>query len=264
MQLTTSPQNLPRQKMAVDGRFQDIISSQFQEFYKVIYHSAKAATRVSEQNAMSTVQALSQKICALIEAQDLDLRRLGSLNIEIEHQNRYLKAILADEILLNTDWEGKKYWGHFLVETTLFQTSCAGDKVFDDIERLLEKQDAALKPCALLYLYVLSLGFEGRFRDTPKRNQISQYRKQLYQFVYQRKADIEGRITPLSEQAYLSTLSNFPKSPKSKWSRNNILFLLVIFILLTISEFVWLLETWPIRKTLNNLSYEVKENTWVG
>ena len=232
----------------------DLACTQFREFYKVISSSAKAASLVSEKNALSTVQELSQKLCMMIETQALDLNHYGQFNLETQYASRYLKAALADEILLNTQWEGRKYWGQYLVETTLFQTSYAGEKVFNDLQALLENQETSNRTSAILHLYVLSLGFEGRYRGTPQIGQIAEYRRQLFQFAYQKVANLEGREKNLSQQPYLSTLKNFPKQKTSRLSQGNKYFIIIMLILLTISEFIWLLESWPVRRILNGIA----------
>ena len=54
---------------------------------------------------------------------------------------RYLKTVLADEILLNTPWCGRERWTAYLLESTLFRTNVAGDLVFSRIEQLLSDRE---------------------------------------------------------------------------------------------------------------------------
>ncbi|HEY7116735.1 MAG TPA: DotU family type IV/VI secretion system protein, partial [Tepidisphaeraceae bacterium] len=44
---------------------------------------------------------------------------------------------LADEIFLNTEWEGRSYWVSNLLETKIYQTHAAGELFFQKLERLL-------------------------------------------------------------------------------------------------------------------------------
>ncbi|GJI95584.1 DotU family type IV/VI secretion system protein [Duganella vulcania] len=232
------------------GEGVDLASVQFRDFYDMLSRSAQAATRVAEGEANAAAEALSRQLCQLIELQSLEARRIvGKAGIEAEVQGRFLKAALADEVMLNTEWAGRGYWRHVLVETTLFKSSFAGERVFDDLDQLLREREAARRNVGRLYLYLLSLGFQGRYRG-QKQDKIAEYRRELFQFVYQRPADLQGRDRTLSEQPYASTLSHLAARRLPKFNRSGIMFVLALLILLGLSEVLWLWQSWPIRAAL--------------
>ncbi len=153
----------------------DLASVQFRDFYDVLSRSAQAATRIVDGDAKSAAEALSRQLCQLIELQSLEARRIGGkAGIEAEVQGRFLKAALADEVLLNTEWAGRGYWRHVLIEATLFKSSFAGERVFDDLDQLLREREPARRNLGRLYLYLLSLGFQGRYRvvEGPHKDQM--------------------------------------------------------------------------------------------
>lgn len=228
----------------------DLASVQFRDFYDVLSRSAQAAARVGEGEARAAAEALSRQLCQLIELQSLEARRIvGKAGIEAEVQGRFLKAALADEVMLNTEWAGRGYWRHVLIETTLFKSSFAGERVFDDLDQLLREREAGRRNVGRLYLYLLSLGFQGRYRG-QKQDKIAEYRRELFQFVYLRPADLQGRDRTLSEQAYASTLSHLAARRLPKFNRSGMMFVLVLLILLGLSELLWLWQSWPVRAAL--------------
>jgi type VI secretion system protein ImpK len=228
----------------------DLASSQFRDFYDVLARAAQAVKRLGEDEARGAADALSRQLCQLIELQSLEARRVGGkAGIEAEVQGRFLKAALADEVLLSTDWAGRGYWGHVLVEATLFKSSHAGERVFEDLDLLLREREPARRNLGRLYLYLLSLGFQGRYRGQPQ-DKIAEYRRELFQFVYQRPADLQGRDRTLSAQAYDSTLSHLAAGRLPRLNRFGLLVLLGMLILLGVSELLWLWVSWPVRTAL--------------
>lgn len=228
----------------------DLASAQFRDFYEVLARAAQAATRFSDDEAKPAAEALSRQLCQLIELQTLEARRIGGrAGIEAEVQGRFLKAALADEVLLNTEWAGRTYWRHVLIEATLFKSSFAGERVFDDLDQLLREREASRRNLGRLYLYLLSLGFQGRYRGQPQ-DKIAEYRRELFQFVYQRPADLQGRDRALSEQAYASTLAHLTAGRLPRFNRLGLIAVIGFLVLLGISELLWLWLSWPVRTAL--------------
>lgn len=230
----------------------DLASVQFRDFFDVLSRSAQAVGQVGDADAKSAAEALSRQLCQLIELQTLEARRIGGkAGIEAEVQARFLKAALADEILLNTDWAGRSYWRHVLIEATLFKSSYAGERVFDDLDQLLREREASRRHIGRLYLYLLSLGFQGRYRGTAGQGKIAEYRRELFQFIYMRPADMQGRDRTLSEQPYTSTLSHIAARRLPRINRSGVIILLVLLVLLGLSELLWLWQSWPVRNALS-------------
>jgi type VI secretion system protein ImpK len=235
----------------------DFPSAQFRDFYRVLDLACRATAQVREDEASAVSQGLSKQLEQLIELQTLEARRIGGRSgADTEFHARYLKAALADELLIHADWAGRPHWRHVLLEAQLFRTSNAGEKVFDEIEQILSQREPAQRPIARLYLSVLSLGFQGRYRDTPALSKIADYRRELFQFIYQRAPDLQGRDRTLSAGAYASTLSHLAARRLPRLSRGWVLILLVLLGLLAVSELLWLWQSWPVREAVDVVQAE--------
>ncbi len=230
----------------------DFPGAQFRDFYGVLDQACRAVAQVSEAEAVPAAEVLSQQLIQLIELQTLEARRLGGRSgADLEVHARYLKAALADELLIHTDWAGRPHWRHVLLEAQLFRTSSAGEKVFEEIEQILTQREPTQRPIARLYLNVLSLGFQGLYRGSASLGPIADFRRELFQFIYQRAPDLQGRDRTLSSHAYASTLAHLSARRLPRLSRWWVLVLLGLLGLLALSELLWLWQSWPVREALD-------------
>lgn len=225
---------------------------QFRRFYEeleLIWFSAQKCKDLEETNKFAS--QVSRQLGNLIEMQTLEFHQIGTRHTQQAAQDsRYMKAALADEILLRQDWPAREVWSQHLVETALFRTSIAGEKIFKDISQLLSTRDAALRPQAQLYLFMLALGFQGQYRDQSTQEKLSELRLELFQFAYQRTADMSGLERVLSMQAYAHTLVDVSPRRKSPINRWKLIFFAVLVGMLAISQLLWLWPTWPLRELL--------------
>lgn len=229
----------------------DHLIKQFRSFFEEVTRAQARALQMRETDPDLASQNVSKYLENLIELQTLESKRDGN-RFELESVNdaRYLKAALADEILLNTPWIGRDCWTSHLLEAAMFRTSVAGERVFERIEELLSNREPSLRPIASLYLSSLALGFQGRYRGATDSGRFAGYRTELFQFVYQRRPDLSGRVRVLSETAYASTLSHLTPRKMPTLSRWTVVFILGLVSLLAISEILWLWQTWPVRQGL--------------
>lgn len=232
----------------------DTGSAQFRDFWSVLALARDAARQVAESEAAVAAQGLSNQLVQLIELQTLEARRLGGrAAAEAEMHARYLKAALADEVLLSAEWAGRAHWGSVLLEGRLFRSANAGDKVFDDIEQILHARDPSQRNLARLYLAVLSLGFQGRYRGAGDAERLAEYRRELYQFIFQRPADLQGRDRTLSPGAYASTLTHLRPERLRRMSRWWVVLGLLVVGLLALSQVLWMWRSWPVRRVLEDV-----------
>ncbi len=249
MAAASSPTLLPGSTLTAAG---DLFSSQLRHFYAVLQQARQAMPRVDESQAAEAAQGLADQLTQLIELQTLEASRIAGLaGADIEMHARYLKAALADELLLTTDWAGRLHWRQTLLESRLFRTSHAGEKVYADIDDLLSQRDPVHRPLARLYLSVLSLGFQGRYRGSDSLERIVTYRRDLFQFIFQRAPDLRERDRTLSAAAYASTLSHLQARRVPRLARRWMLMLCALLGLLLISQALWLWQSWPVRKAID-------------
>jgi type VI secretion system protein ImpK len=230
----------------------DQMNRQFRAFYGEVSKAQMRALEMRETDADSAAQSVSKHLEGLIELQTLESKRDGNrFELESVADARYLKAALADEILLNSDWIGRSRWTEHLLEASLFRTSIAGEKVFTRIEQVLSSREPSLRPLASLYLSALALGFQGKYRGVQDAPKFAGYRQELFQFIYQKRADLSGRDRVLSPQAYGSTLSHIEARKMPSLSRWSVVVLMAFVALLALSEILWLWQSWPVRQVLD-------------
>ncbi len=238
----------------------DHLIKQFRSFFDEVSKAQLRAIEMRETDPDLAAQNVSKHLENLIELQTLESKREGNrFELESIADARYLKAALADEMLLNTPWIGRDCWTTHLLEASLFRTSIAGERVFERIEALLSSREPSLRPIASLYLSVLALGFQGKYRGTGETDRFAGYREELFQFVYQRRPDLSGRDRVLSERAYASTLSHIAPRKMQTLSRWTVVFLLGFVALLAVSEILWLWQSWPVRQVLQTGSVSAAE-----
>lgn len=238
-------------KQIRDQQSDDHLVQQFRSFFDEVSKAQLRAIEMRETDPDLAAQSISKHLENLIELQTLESKREGNrFELESIADARYLKAALADEILLNTQWVGRDSWTAHLLEASLFRTSVAGEKVFERIEELLSNREPSLRPIASLYLSALALGFQGKYRGGAESERFKGYREELFQFIYQRRADLAGRDRVLSERAYASTLSHIAPRKMQTLSRWSVVFLLALVGLLAVSEILWLWQSWSVRQVL--------------
>lgn len=202
----------------------------------------------------------SDTLAREIDAQTMEISRIGSpADRAAVDELRYLKAAIADELLLAHDWPGRSRHTEFLVETRLFGSSVAGDEIFDRIDALLA--DAAGQPSqmAALYLFAISVGFEGRHRGAQAEAELQPLRDALFRKIYRR----EPTLTPglanqpqhaervLSEQAYRYRLSDIAPVRFFRFSRGTLAFVATMIVLVALSQIAWRVSSAPVRKALD-------------
>ena len=235
-----------------DTQVDDRITHQFRVFYDEVVRTRERAAESRDSDPAAIAQAASRHLQSLLELQTLESRR-DSSRFELENvaDARYLKAALADEIMLHTPWIGREHWSACLLESSLFRTNIAGELVFSRIEKLLSEREPSRRDISRLYLLALAAGFQGKYRGTPDASQrLRGLRQELFEFAYQRQPELSGRDRVVSERAYASTLSHIAPRNLPRMSRWSVVFLLGLAVLLAVSEMLWLWQSWPVRRAL--------------
>jgi type VI secretion system protein ImpK len=235
----------------IESEENDLVVTQFRVFLDELAKAQKRFSEAPEADGELAAQGMSRHLLNLLEVQTLQSHR-DSTRFDMENlaDARYLKAVLADEILLNTPWTGRERWTAYLLESTLFRTNVAGDLVFRKIEQLLSDREPSRRDVARICLFALAMGFQGRFRGADGAARLRSYREELHEFVYQRRADLGGRDRVLADAAYGNTISHIAPRKLPSVSRWTVIGLLTLAALLAISEMLWLWQSWPVRAAL--------------
>jgi type VI secretion system protein ImpK len=134
--------------------------------------------------------ALQERLTTFFDKQKERFHRsaVGPSSLFIQ-EAQYVFVTLADEVMINIHWHGSDYWRQNCLETKIFQTQVAGERIFSQIDNLFKKNDPLQRELARVYLLTLSLGFQGRFRSLGI-SQILSYKQQLFSFIYHRSANL--------------------------------------------------------------------------
>ncbi len=255
----------PRAPMPLQSATDTLLLRQFRLFVAEVMrviHSFDHQHFADEDSPDAARQAAadaSDTLAREIDAQTMEISRIGSpADRAAVNELRYLKAAIADELLLSHDWPGRSRHTDYLIETRLFGSSLAGDEIFHRIDGLLA--DAAGQPSqmAALYLFAISVGFEGRHRGAQAEAELQPLRDALFRKIYRR----EPTLTPglagqpqlaervLSEQAYRYRLSDIAPVRFFRFSRGTLAFVATMIVLLALSQVAWRVTSAPVRKAL--------------
>ena len=158
--------------------------------------------------AALTASAAWRRILNVLERQEQEaIRQGGDLGLELYKRAQYAMAALADEVFLNLDWPGREAWRQNLVEAKLYGTHRAGEELFERIDDLLRDRDNGQSELARVYLSVLALGFQGKYRGRPDAEaEIEVIRRRLYRFIFGRDPKVVRGREAVAPQAYMGTI----------------------------------------------------------
>jgi type VI secretion system protein ImpK len=176
----------------------------------------------------------------------------GTYGAELYLRAKYAMAALADELFLS-DPTVAGAWMNELLESAIFGSRCAGEKFFTDIDALVSERSAAAGELARVYLAVLSLGFQGHFRESPDADvALEEYRRKLYRIIYARDAriDPDEKIMP---SAYAATFFDSSRS-ELPYLRPWIITICVVFLLwIVAADLIWRDATAGIATQIDNV-----------
>ena len=203
---------------------QSVLLMQFRTFYseviqlknqvtsdiKAVHTEKKESEMEAQLPATTTVW---QHLVAILE-QQAQAPGAGSWEhgTEVYRDAQYVMAALADETFLRLEWTGKAAWRANLLESRLFASHVAGERLFQKLERLLQRREPVYAELATVYLMALALGFRGKFWGVDDRGQLDCYRRQLFAFITQRQASRADTMRRLFPEAYAYTLTEARRS----------------------------------------------------
>lgn len=239
---------------------------EFREFYREVVRLKRRVSRDSwvyeesdpERDAEPgerSPTAVWQRLLGVLERQALTARRRGGeFGADFYRDAQYLMAALADEIFLHLDWRGSESWSSNLLETKLFGSHRAGEAVFQRLDDLLAGRNPVDLDLAKVYLLVLALGFQGKFRGQPDgMRQLTTYRQEILELIFEREPQFREGVRELFPEAYASTLDQgrsdlLPHFRNWKWAA-----LGAVGLWLVISGWVWWVLTDDLRTAIETI-----------
>lgn len=202
-------------------------------------------------------QDIQADLAARLDTLSAEARQRGGERLgEMQDRAAYPMVALTDEVFIYLDWpegeDGGGDWLGHLFEQRYCRSHVAGEEVFARIDAL-DREGAAGLPAALarIFLQVLGLGFEGRYRGQPDGGAaLRRYRQLLARLAFAGRPPLSspnGRLTP---EAYQHTLDPPPPVPPPGLARWAGWLLLTLAGLFALSALVWLLAVWPLLRAL--------------
>lgn len=186
----------------------------FYEFYKELL----AVNEQLDAGKISSEDAHKRLLLKLRGLEARAERESGADGAEKFRGAMYAMAALADEMLLNPANPHAEPWEPYLLERHLFQSQRAGEKIFEEAEKMQSRGSAAAE-LARVYLAVLGLGFQGIFRPVGGSNddvaraeglkkEIKRCREKLYALAAGNDADAVKSQSEIAPAAYEATITD--------------------------------------------------------
>jgi len=204
----------------------------------------------------ASIAQISQKIAAFLKEQENSiLQEFGQYAGEYYLEAQYIMAAYADELFLNLDWQGQKAWDQSLVEMVLFNSHVAGDLFFERLDVYLNTT-ASKSTIGLgtVYYYILSLGFQGKYRGQKNAEKtIQNYKDRLFFIISGHRPLLNKKSYHLYLQAYQQTVTSSEqhtiRSPKWWWGA---LFVLICCFVI-VSHLTWINATKGAQEAMQSI-----------
>lgn len=234
----------------------------FDGFYKQVLKHKKfvaskpweKSTEESTSSPNATAEHILSSIQTFLEEQAMAATYGGNSFSEGYYSDaQFIMVALADEVFLNLDWPGKKYWESNLLEQRFYGTHSAGQTFFEKLDVLLENKDPVQIDIGLLYLSALALGFQGKYRHFNGDTALAAYRKKLFVFINRRNPTLFRKNTHLFSEAYTYTLEG--NQPKELPTLRNWYFVFfgMVFSYLFVSYIIWYSGTAEVSGIVNRI-----------
>jgi type VI secretion system protein ImpK len=221
---------------------------------------AEAGRELAPSDEIKVSTFVWQRLVSLFERQEAQAWRYGgTYGAEFYKEAQYVMVALADEIFLNTQWEGQRFWVSNLLESKLFRTHVAGELFFQRLDRLLVDRDPVYRDLAAVYLMALSLGFRGKYRGRDDQGALERYRRQLFHFVFRREPELETSARHVFPEAYYHTLRQETKRRMPNPRAWVILLVAVVLAYVALTHGIWVKLTGPLFDTNDHIEQRVNE-----
>ena len=194
-----------------------------------------------------------QNMIALFRRNGIQILRAAGKPTDNYLEAQYVMAAFADDVFIHLNWEGRRAWTTNLLESALFQSHIAGEKVFDKLDRLLRHRDPANKSLAAVYLSALSLGFRGKYHGLNDHGKLRRYRRDLFDFIFNKPADLDNDSKVAFPDSYVQNV----RAEKKKKLTNPRVWLavlgLVFLTYVAASHGIWLSLTSRLEQANNEI-----------
>lgn len=140
------------------------------------------------------IGGLHQRLTNEIRLFESRVRDLG-VAPEIALSTRYILCSALDEAVLNTPWGSESAWAQRTLLSVFHNETSGGEKFFLILDRMRQSPAENIQVLELFYI-LLSLGFEGKYRLSPRgRDAIEQIRDELFTTIRRYRGDYERHLS---------------------------------------------------------------------
>ena len=108
----------------------------------------------------------------------------------------YALCASLDDVVLNTPWGSSGAWAARSLVSTFHQEVRSGERFFDLLTQLRQNPGTFLPVLELMYL-CLSLGFQGRYRLSPRGpGELDRLREDLYTIIVRQRQAADPALSP--------------------------------------------------------------------
>lgn len=234
----------------------------FEEFYReVLKHRAFVRTKPWQKTAgkeeaspHATAEYVLSRLQTFLEEQAVKARYGGNSFVDNYYaEAQFIMVSLADEVFLNLEWPGKRYWEFNLLEQRMYNTHSAGQVFFEKLDELLKNKDPVRADLGILYLNALGLGFQGKYRHFNDSNMLSTYRKKLFVFINRREPYLFQKKIHLFPDAYAHTLEGGRGNELPTLRNWYLVFGGIGLTYLFVSYIVWYAATSDVTRIVNTI-----------
>jgi type VI secretion system protein ImpK len=215
--------------------------------------SAPATVRVDRRRGTYAAAAIANHMRQIMQRQAAEAARIGGQpGARLYEETQYVLAAIADEIFLGFEWDGHPSWQNDLMETQLFGTHVAGERVFERVEQLLRSADEEDRILAWVYHLALSLGFQGRYRGAADLRPLRDLQDRLLGHVLGQKLELRAgrRLAPVAYAHTVEGETSVRLPPVRFWATVLVLSVLAYVLL---SVVVWSDVSGPLREIADRL-----------
>jgi len=243
---------------------ESVVLSCFREFYALLVRlreevdqdpwgaSARSLPADVASAREGRVIEIQSALRALLQEQEATVTRLGGDRAARRFgEAEYVMAALADEVFLGRDWEGRQIWAQNLLESRLFGSHVAGERLFEQAERLLrEREDREM---AMVHLLAFSLGFQGQFRGRGDTRVLEDLRARLLAFISRGGAGPLADDSQLFPQSYAHTLEGDSHARLPNTARWSLLLAAMVVAWLVVGHILWRDASGPLHALIDQI-----------
>jgi type VI secretion system protein ImpK len=138
---------------------------------------------------------LRERAVAALRSFEMRARDAG-ITLDQVRPAHYALCASIDDVVLNTPWGATGSWDTRSLVSTFHQEVRGGERFFDLLRQMCQSPGAFLSVIELMYL-CMSLGFQGRYRLSPRGPaELDRLREEIYALLVRQRQPPEPELSP--------------------------------------------------------------------